>query len=146
LKVKRIALETVIMAALVFAAAPLWAASPIGKWKTIDEKDGKAKSIVEVYEQNGKIYGKFLEMLNPADKNKVCDKCEGADKGKPIVGMVFIKGLKADGDEYTGGTILDPGSGKIYKGKLKVVEGGKKLKASGCISFICKGQTWLRVE
>ena len=136
----------IALTVFLFSATQLWAASPVGKWKTINENTGKAETIVEIYEQNGQIYGRFLEMINPAEKNKVCTKCEGADNGKPIVGMVFIKGLRLDGDEYSGGTILDPGSGKVYKGKLKIIEGGKKLKASGCILFLCKGQVWLKVD
>ena len=142
---KKMTLVTAIMAAVLLSATVLWAQSPVGKWKTISDKTGKAETIVSVYEQNGLIYGKFLEQLDPAAK-KLCDKCEGEEKGKPIVGMVFIKGLKADGDEYTGGTILDPGTGKVYKGKLKVFDGGKKMKASGCIAFICNGQEWLKVD
>ncbi len=36
----------------------------IGKWKTIDDETGKAKSIVEIYEKSGKIYGKVIEILD----------------------------------------------------------------------------------
>ena len=78
-----------------------------GKWKTIDDKTGDAKSVVEIYEQNGKIYGKVVEILNPAKKNAKCDKCDGADKGKPIEGLIIIKGLTKDGDKYTDGDILE---------------------------------------
>jgi uncharacterized protein (DUF2147 family) len=142
---RKMALVMAIMAVVLLSASVLWAQSPVGKWKTINEKTNKAETVVTIYEQNGMIYGKFIEQLDPA-AGKVCDKCEGAEKGKPIVGMVFIKDLKADGDQYTGGTILDPSSGKVYKGKLKVIEGGKKLKVSGCIAFICKGQEWVKVD
>jgi len=117
------------------------------KWKNIDDETGKAKSIIEVYEQNGKIYGKILESLKPGGaKGEVCDKCEGADKGKPIIGLVIVKGLTADGDQYTGGTITDPNKGKTYKCKMKVIEGGKKLQVSGCISFLCRKQIWLKAD
>jgi uncharacterized protein (DUF2147 family) len=142
---KKVLLVMAVMAAFLLSSTVLWAQSPVGKWKTINEKTNKAETVVSIYDQNGMIYGKFLEQLDPAAK-KNCEKCEGEDAGKPIVGMVFIKGLKKDGDEYSGGTIMDPGSGKVYKGKLKVLPGGKKMKVSGCIAFICKGQEWVKVD
>ncbi|MES2485126.1 MAG: DUF2147 domain-containing protein, partial [Bacteroidota bacterium] len=86
-----------------------------GKWKTIDDETGQAKSIVEIYEQDGKVYGKIVDILNPAKKNAKCDRCKGADKGKPLLGLVIIKNLVKDGDEWTDGDILDPTKGKEYK-------------------------------
>ena len=143
---KKAVLAAAMMATILLSATALWAQSPVGKWKTVSDKTGKAESVAQIYEQNGLIYGKLVELLKPEDKGKVCSKCTGEDKDKPLLGLVFIKGLKADGDEYAGGTILAPGTGKIYKGKLKVTDGGKTLKVSGCISFVCSGQTWLKAD
>ncbi|EQA38879.1 PF09917 family protein [Leptospira inadai serovar Lyme str. 10] len=121
----------------------------VGKWKTIDDEDGTEKSVVEVYEQGGKIYAKIVSLRDPVDKDgkpKVCTKCEGVDKDKPVVGLVIMKGLSADGDEFTGGTIMDPNNGKTYKCKIKAVEGGKKLNVRGFIGFslIGRTQTWIK--
>lgn len=118
-----------------------------GKWKTIDDETGKAKSIVEIYESNGKLYGKVVEILNPAKKNAKCDKCEGADKGKPVEGLVIIKGLTKDGNEWTDGDILDPTKGKLYSCTLKL-EGKDKLKVRGYlgVSLLGRTQTWTRVN
>ncbi len=118
-----------------------------GKWKTIDDETGEEKSIVEVYEQNGKIYGKIVEILNPARKNAKCDKCTGADKGKPMLGLVIIKGLTKDGNEYTDGKILDPLKGKLYSCTIKL-ESKDKLDVRGYVgmSFIGRSQTWTRVK
>jgi uncharacterized protein (DUF2147 family) len=134
---------------LLFAASTAFAAgSPIGKWKTIDDKTKKEKSIVEIYSEGGKLYGKILELLQPEDKGKICDKCPGADKNKPTVGLIIIKGLQQDGDEYAGGTILDPKEGKIYKCKIEVLDNGNKLKVRGFIGFslIGRNQFWYRVK
>jgi uncharacterized protein (DUF2147 family) len=146
LVMKKMLLVMTMMVAFLLSATVLWAQSPVGNWKTISDKTGKPASIVSIYEQNGLLYGNVIELLNPAEKKNVCEKCEGAEKGKLIEGMVIIKGLKADGDQYSGGTILDPSNGKVYKGKLKVIEGGKKLKVSGCIAFICVGKEWVKAE
>lgn len=123
------------------------AQSVTGKWKTIDDETGQAKSIVEVYEQNGKVYGKVVEILNPAKKDAKCTKCKGADKDKPVKGLVIIKGLTKDGDEWTDGDILDPTKGKLYSCTIKL-DGADKLDVRGYmgISLLGRSQTWHRVK
>jgi len=120
--------------------------SPVGKWRTIDDETGRAKSIVEIQRQTDGTYtGRIIELLNPSRPNPTCDKCKDDRKNKPITGMEIIRGMKADGgDEYSGGTILKPDEGKVYKSKMKLIDGGSKLEVSGCIAFICKSQVWLR--
>lgn len=129
-----------------FAVLTLQAQDVTGKWKTIDDETGKAKSIVEITESNGKIYGKVVEILTDK-KDAKCDKCPGADKGKPIKGLTIIKGLKKDGKEYTGGTITDPTSGKEYKCAIKP-NGTDKLDVRGYVGIQALGrtQTWVRVK
>jgi uncharacterized protein (DUF2147 family) len=98
-----------------------------GRWKTIDDKTGKVKSIVEITQAaNGTLTGKVVDILH-SDKgpNPVCDGCEGANK-------------------WSGGTILDPANGKTYKSKMELQPGGNRLDVSGCIAFICRAQTWQR--
>ncbi|HLW63558.1 MAG TPA: DUF2147 domain-containing protein [Flavobacterium sp.] len=130
----------------IFAVIGMQAQSVIGKWKTIDDHTGEAKSIVEISEKNGKIYGKVLKILTDK-KDAKCDKCPGADKGKPIEGLTIIKGLKKDGSSYSGGTIMDPGTGKEYKCAIKL-NGSDKLDVRGYIGIQALGrtQTWIRVN
>jgi len=130
----------------VFAAVAIQAQSVTGKWKTIDDETGKAKSIVEISEKNGKMYGKVVEILTDK-KDAKCDKCSGADKGKPVKGLTIIKGLKKDGSEYSGGTITDPSSGKEYKCVIKL-NGTEKLDVRGYVGIQALGrtQTWVRVK
>ena len=132
-----------VMAAGVFSAT---AQGVIGQWKTIDDETGEAKSIVEIYEKDGKIYGKVIKILNPAKRDAKCTECKGSDKNKPILGMVIIKGLERDDDEYTDGKILDPNNGKLYSCTIKL-DGKDKLEVRGYIgfSFIGRSQTWTRV-
>jgi uncharacterized protein (DUF2147 family) len=124
------------------------AQSVTGLWKTVDDSTGEVKSIVEVYESKGKIYGKVKEILDPsAPENAVCQNCPGEDDGKPIIGLTFIKGLTKDGDEYNDGKILDPESGELYKCYIKL-EDKDKLKVRGYIGFAILGRTqyWYRVK
>ena len=120
--------------------------SAVGRWKTIDDDTGKPKSIVEITQAaNGSVSGRIVELINPSKPNPSCDKCSDDRKDQPITGMEIIRGMKAQGGgKYAGGTILKPDEGKVYKSKMELVEGGKKLEVSGCIAFICKSQTWLR--
>jgi len=120
----------------------------IGKWKTIDDETGRPKSIVEIYMLDGKFYGRVDSLFRKPgeDPNPVCDKCPEDDPryNKPVLGMEIIKDMKKDGDEYTGGTILDPKKGKIYRCKLWIEDG--KLKVRGYLAFFYRTQTWYRVK
>lgn len=117
-----------------------------GKWKTIDDETKQAKSIVEIYKKSdGKYYGKVSQLLiKPADPN--CTVCKDDRKGKPILGMEIIRGLKKDDDEFTGGTITDPKTGKTYK--CTITRDGDKLNVRGYIglSLIGRTQTWQKVN
>jgi len=133
---------------LALLAVPLAAAaqsSPVGRWKTVDDETGKVKSIVEISKAaDGTLQGKVDKVLqSDHGPNPTCDKCDGANKGKPIEGMTILWGLQADGDEWTGGTVLDPSKGKTYKAKLEML-GADKLGMSGCIAFFCRQQVWVR--
>lgn len=121
------------------------AQSIVGKWKTFDDQTGDAKSIVEISEKGGKYQGKVIEILNPAKKDSKCEKCPGDDKGKRIEGLVIIKNLTKKGEEYTGGTIVDPQSGKEYKCSIKT-KGTTQLEVRGYvgISLIGRTQTWTK--
>jgi uncharacterized protein (DUF2147 family) len=119
--------------------------NPAGTWKTVDEKTGKVVSEVELYEQGGKLFGKIVKLTEPSDaqgKAKVCTKCPGADKDKPIVGLVILKDMSPSGDRYKGGTIMDPDDGKIYKSEIWTEEG--KLKVRGYLGPFYRTQTWLK--
>jgi uncharacterized protein (DUF2147 family) len=121
--------------------------SVIGKWKTIDDETGEAKSVVEIYEKSGKIYGKVVEILRADHKKDLCTSCDGAEKNKPILGMVIINGLKKDGAEYNGGTILDPTNGKKYKCYI-TLDSADKLKLRGYVGISIMGRTqyWTRAK
>lgn len=121
--------------------------SVIGKWKTLDDETGKPVSVVEIFEKNKKIYGKVVEIFNPKTKVPRCEKCDGDDKNKPILGLIVIKGLTKDGKEYNNGKILDPKHGKIYKCFI-TLESKDVLKVRGFIgiSLIGRTQFWERIK
>ena len=131
--------------ALAAPGASAQSAGATGRWKTIDDETGKAKSIVEITRAaDGTFTGRIVELIDPSRPNPTCDKCRDDRKDKPITGMEIIRGMRADGSAWSGGTILKPDEGKVYKSKMELVENGARLKVSGCIAFICKSQLWER--
>lgn len=120
----------------------------VGKWKTIDDKDGSEKSIVNIFKAtNGKYYGKIDKLFK--EPEKLCTECEGANKNQPILGMLIINNLIAKDNKLTGGTILDPKNGKVYKCNISLETGGEKLNVRGSLDrsgWIGRSQTWIRVK
>ena len=121
--------------------------SVLGKWKTIDDLSGKEKGIVEIYERNGVFYARILEIFEAEYRNKKCTLCSGDDKDKPLLGLIIIRGLRKDCDEYNGGKVVDPKIGKYYKCYIKLEE-KDKLKIRGYIGVPWLGRTqyWYRVK
>ena len=122
--------------------------SPVGLWKNIDDKTGKPKALIRISETNGVLEGKIEKLFRPAEQeqNPLCVKCEGALKDQPIIGMAFLSGLKKSGDEYSGGQIVDPENGSVYKSKMTLSDGGKKLNVRGYIGvpMLGRSQVWIR--
>ncbi|HYG01088.1 MAG TPA: DUF2147 domain-containing protein [Chryseosolibacter sp.] len=133
---------------LLCISTTLAAQSVIGKWKTIDDETGEEKSVVEIYSKNDKVYGKVIKLFRKPgeDPDPVCDDCEEDDPRfrKKIIGMDIILDMEASDGEYSGGTILDPANGKVYKCKLWVEDG--ELQVRGYWGPFFRTQTWKKVS
>lgn len=140
-------MKAILSLILVLFIGVVNAQSVVGSWKTIDDESGVEKSIVEIYQKDGKIYGKVKEILNKERADVVCDRCDGEKKDQPVQGMVIIEDMEKDGDQYSGGTILDPEKGKEYKCKIWVDEDNPNiLNVRGYIAFLYRTQYWKRVQ
>ncbi|MFA8344466.1 MAG: DUF2147 domain-containing protein [Rhodothermaceae bacterium] len=125
----------------------LFAQDVTGKWKTIDHETGEAKSIVEIYKKDGKIYGKIVEVLNKENPEKlICDECPEPWKNQPIVGLVIINGFEDDGDgEWAGDDALfSPKKKEVYDGKLW--REGDVLFVRGYLGWFHATQEWQKVK
>lgn len=137
-----------IVSILLFAL-PIFsqAQSIAGRWTTIDDNTGEQKSVVEIVEKDGKLYGKVIKIfIKPGeDPDPVCDDCPEDDPrfNKKIIGMEIIKDMRKSGNEYTDGDILDPEVGKIYRCKLWMEDGD--LKVRGYWGPFYRTQTWKKV-
>lgn len=140
----------VLAMAAALAPAVAQEASPVGLWKNIDDVTGKPKALIRITESKGELNGQIEKLYLPPnlDQNPRCDKCEGDKKDQPVLGMVFMSGLKKKGNEYTDGQIIDPDNGKVYKSKMTLVEGGRKLNVRGYIGvpMFGRSQIWVRQE
>ena len=123
------------------------AQSIFGKWHSFDEETNKVESVIEIYQKNGKVYAKIIEITDPIRRDATCLKCKGKKKDKPILGMDILSGLTKDDDEWNGGTILDPKNGKEYKCYIKLLD-NNTLKLRGYIGFSLIGRTalWKRAD
>ena len=107
----------------------------VGYWTTIDDETKEAKSVVQIYEYQGKYYGRVVELIQ--DKN-----AKAKIPGNPsVLGLDIIWDLEKDGDSYSGGEVLDPTKGKVYG--CEIWREGKNLIVRGKIAFLGRNQTWL---
>ena len=151
----KLAFRFAVAASLLLAVGTAIAANdtPVGTWKTIDDDTGQAKSIVQITDNNGELQAHIVKLLNRSPQDiardgavALCRKCSGARKDKPIEGLDIMWGVHKDGDVWDGGKILDPKSGRVYKVKLSMLDGGRKLSVRGFIGFswIGRSQVWER--
>lgn len=147
---KKLSVSILVASLLLASGAFAQTSTPVGLWKSIDDQSGKPKALIRISESNGELRGKIEKLFRDAseDQNPKCVKCEGDEKDKPLIGMTILQGMKPDGSDYSGGKILDPANGKVYKSKMSLAENGKKLNVRGYIGVPMLGrtQTWVREE
>ncbi|WP_299151115.1 DUF2147 domain-containing protein [uncultured Acinetobacter sp.] len=128
----------------------IWANDITGLWKNIDDKTGSSKAVLEIrQESNGSYTAKIIKVTpRPGYTPKeTCVSCPAPYTNKPILGLDVLTGLKADGENnYVGGKILDPLSGKIYSTKARLSPNGKRITLRGYVgvSALGRSQTWIR--
>lgn len=133
------------LAAIAFSASAQDMKSPLGKWKTLDDKTDKPMTLTEVYmAKNGTMAAKIIENLGlPA----TCTTCSGEHKDKPVVGMVTLWNLKEKNGVWSDGNGYKPSEDTKFKAKsIKLVDGGKKLEVTGCKAIFCRTATWVRTN
>lgn len=151
-------MKTSIMAAtlalftLAFAGKPAVSSqpadphSPIGLWKTVDDKTGMPRAMVRIYVQDGKYFGRIEQSFKPGAETRVCSVCTDERKNRPIIGLLIIRNVTLRGGEYGGGDILDPDTGSVYRCKFHLEKDGTVLVVRGFIgiSLLGRSQTWQR--
>ena len=126
----------------------LSAQSVFGKWKTIDDRTGKPKGIINIYKKDGQMYGFIEKILEEGKEDALCVKCDGKLKDEPIIGMEIIKGGEKNEDgEWKGKHLFDPEQAMTFRFKIWLnPDNEDELKVRGYLAFLFRTQTWLRVE
>jgi hypothetical protein len=105
------------------AAADL--SSPVGLWKTIDDKTGAPRALVRIYAQDDRFQGRIEQSFTPGAQTRVCSVCTDERRNQPVIGLQIIRNMTRKGDEFSGGDILDPDNGWIYRCKFHLEDGGR---------------------
>ena len=129
------------------ASAAFAQTTPVGLWRSIDDKTGEAKAEIRIVDDGGVLSGRIEKTLKK-DAKPTCEECKDERKGQAIQGLEIIRGArKAEGqDVWEQGRILDPENGKEYKLRLAPIDGGQKLQVRGYIGPFYRTQTWVRVN
>ena len=142
------ALHVLLTGLVLFAGASSFAqATPVGLWRSIDDKTGEAKAEIRIVESASGLSGKIERAIKPSPE-PLCIECSDDRKGKPKLGMEIIRGGKkaADKEVWEGGKILDPENGREYTLRLTPIEDGKKLEVRGSFGPFGRTQTWVRTQ
>ena len=128
---------------------PAWAQmTPVGVWRSVDDKTGEVKAEIRLAETNGVVSGRIEKLLRKgADQTARCHDCDDDRKNQPVIGLEIVRGARkvAGKDIWEGGKILDPENGRDYALRLTPIEGGTKMEVRGSIAFMGRTQTWVRV-
>ncbi|MEY4350909.1 MAG: hypothetical protein RL078_972 [Bacteroidota bacterium] len=125
------------------------AQSCTGYWITIDDHTGLKKSIVELYKKDGILYGKvvYIYKRGKDGPHSKCTECEGALHNQPIMNLLILSKMKWDGQQWSGGSILDPDNGKFYTCTIWLDENQpNQLHVRGYIGPFFRTQDWVRTN
>ena len=138
-------LATAMLCTPLLAAAQM---SPLGLWRTVDDKTGESKAEIRISEAAGVLTGRIERQLRqPAKPDARCHACTDERKDQPIVGLEVVRGLrKGEGASWEGGRLLDPESGKEYGLRVTPVEGGRKLEVRASAGLLGRSLHWVRVQ
>jgi uncharacterized protein (DUF2147 family) len=144
-----LSLTLVALGALLAINAARSEPTAAGVWRQVDDA-GKVGAFVTITEEGGVFVGRLSHLFpEPGDEpNPVCGQCPGDKLNQPLLGLVFIEGMKQSGLDYDGGTILDPETGKVYSASMRLSADGTQLNVRGFVglSIFGRSQTWTRVE
>jgi uncharacterized protein (DUF2147 family) len=115
----------------------------LGYWKHVDDDTGKAQSIFKLFEYQGKLVGKIVKVFPKAGEKPqtVCSECEGRQKDKPVVGLIFFWDFVRDKEnnrKWVDGKILNPADGKTYSCEAELSADAKTLNVFGYVRILVK--------
>jgi uncharacterized protein (DUF2147 family) len=143
-----------VLGLVLFVGSEAFAQSPVGQWRTIDDRTGAERSVVEIVrESDGTLAGYIRHLADESRRSAVCEACpEEHGKNQPLIGLKILWDVRSRGQNWDGGQILDPEEGKVYSVRLRPIDNGDRLEVRGFIrvplmgSTLGRTQTWHRVQ
>lgn len=134
---------SIVLIALVAAAASLPADTVVGRWQT-ESRHG----IVEITRCGASICGTLVSSdgirANPQLRDEKNKKPEL--RARELRGLQILQGFRWSSDSWSGGSIYNAEDGGTYGATVTMVD-RDHLKLKGCIVWpLCKTQTWVRVR
>ena len=139
-------LSAAAFVAAVSLAAPAIAADAVGNWYTADKE-----SQVKIVNCGGALCGTLVWLKQPndpatgrpkTDKNNA----DASKQGRPLLGVEVVLGMKPSGPGQWSGDVYNASDGKTYSGSFTLT-GPNSADLKGCVlGFLCKSQTWTRVN
>jgi uncharacterized protein (DUF2147 family) len=136
-----------LTAAALIVGLPCTAAAedaPVGVWQS----PSRGAHIQIVACQDGAICGKLLSASRPKSNPQLLDihNKDPALRDRTMIGQIVFDGFKGGPMKWTGGRLYNPGDGNYYSGIISLMD-SNHLQLKGCAFwFLCKAQTWTRVE
>jgi len=124
------------------------ASTPAGLWTTFSDSTGKPEGLVRIEERDGEFLGTVVSVFDAAAPNPLCEKCEGALRSQPVIGMTILRGLRRSAGGYDGGTILDPDEGRTYRCTMSMRDDGRRLEIHAYLGlrWFSRTQIWVRAD
>jgi uncharacterized protein (DUF2147 family) len=121
--------------------------SVIGLWKSIDDRTGYPRAIIEISKEDSTISGRIMELFWLPDEgpNPICLECEGDLKKTKIVGMKMLWDFEYAKGQFVNGKIMGPGNGKTYNSSMWLLD-NENLKIRGYWGPFFRTQVWKKIS
>lgn len=138
---------------LILLSSSLYANDITGIWQQIDDRSGTPKALIKISKDSEKIYTGKIVKITPRPgytPRQICQNCPAPYTNAPILGLDVIRGLTSakQPNQFEGGQIIDPLTGKTYSVRAKLNPSGKRLtlRAFIGVSSLARSQTWIRLD
>ncbi|WKA29515.1 DUF2147 domain-containing protein [Bradyrhizobium roseum] len=120
-----------------------------GIWQIADSA-GRPKGWFKIYRWEEVYEAQIVKIFSASDDDSStlkCTACRGPEKNLPVLGLIFVIGMKKAGLAYNDGRILNLSDGDLYRVRMSLREDGAVLTVQVDLTDEQMGnpQIWSRV-